>query len=82
MSDVGVARVRRRDAPRHRVAAKKTNGNRIVAAIGFLQQQHELIDRFAARELAAAQPANDAVDVAAADVNVPADEDQTIEGDA
>src|SRR5439155_7523591 len=67
--------------PRHGVTADQTRGNRVVAAIGFLQQQDELIDRLPAGELAAAEPANDVVDVAAADVNVPADENEAIEGD-
>jgi len=45
--------------------------HRGVAPPRFLQQQHELIDRFTARERAGAQTADEIVDVAATLVNIP-----------
>src|SRR5438067_7369866 len=50
-----------------------------VAAIRFLQQQNELVDRFAAGEVAGLKMLDERSDLTPTDVDVPSDDDQPID---
>ena len=78
--DVGSALRRSpRYSTRHRIAARNPRGHDDVAAVRFLKQQDELIDGLSAGELAAPQPPNHLVDVAATDVQIPRENSEPIE---
>ena len=78
--DVRTASTPRSDARRNGVLRLQTGRDRIVAAVGFLEQQHEIADARAGSEFAGTERPDQRVDVAAADVHVPRDDEQRIGG--